>query len=70
MAGGGRLSSRSRLALLLACGMMAGCAGDLESAEARLDCAGLAQEYDNNEQATARIEGVIAGNRGHNQAVT
>ena len=45
-------------------------AGDLESAEARLDCAGLAQEYDNNKQAAAKIEGVIAGNRGHNQAVT
>jgi len=45
-------------------------AGDLESPEARLDCAGLAQEYDNNKQAVAKIEGVIAGNRGHNQAVT
>jgi hypothetical protein len=44
--------------------------GDAESAEARLDCRGLAQQYESNRDAAAKIEGVIAGNRGHNQAVT
>ena len=44
-------------------------AGDTESAEARLDCPGLALEYDRNKEATSKLEGLIAGNRGHNQGV-
>jgi hypothetical protein len=44
-------------------------AGDSDSAEAKLDCPALATEYEHNKEATAKIEGVIAGNRGHNQSV-
>lgn len=44
-------------------------AGDTGSAEAKLDCPGLVGEYERNKQATEKLEGVIAGNRGHNQGV-
>jgi hypothetical protein len=44
-------------------------AGDSESAEGRLDCPGLASEYDRNKEATARLEALIAGSRAHNQTV-
>jgi hypothetical protein len=44
-------------------------AGDTESAEAKLDCPGLALEYDRNKEATGKLEGLIAGNRDHNQGV-
>jgi hypothetical protein len=44
-------------------------AGDTESAEATLDCPGLAVQYDHNKEATAKLEQLIAGNRGHNQSV-
>jgi len=44
-------------------------AGDTASAEANLDCPGLAAEYDRNKDATVKLEALIAGNRGHNQGV-
>ena len=44
-------------------------AGDTESAEGKLDCPGLVAEYDRNKDATAKLEALIAGNRGHNQGV-
>ena len=44
-------------------------AGDTDSAEARLDCPGLALEYEHNQEATAKLEQLIAGNRSHNQTV-
>ncbi len=43
--------------------------GDVNSAEATLDCAGLASERTRNLNATAQLEGAIAGNRERNQAV-
>jgi hypothetical protein len=43
--------------------------GDSDSAEAKLDCAGLIQERDRNRATTAELEKRIADNRGHNQAV-
>jgi hypothetical protein len=43
--------------------------GDTESAEARLDCPGLTLEYEHNKEAAGKVEGVIKGNRDHNQAV-
>ena len=43
-------------------------AGDADSAEAKLDCRGLAQELARNRQTAERLEGVIASNRGQNQA--
>jgi hypothetical protein len=44
-------------------------AGDLDSAEAKLDCRGLADERERNLQTTDQLEKAIAANRGHNQAV-
>jgi hypothetical protein len=44
-------------------------AGDVESAEARLDCGALADERSRNREAAQKLETVIANNRGHNQAV-
>jgi hypothetical protein len=43
--------------------------GDSESAEAALDCNGLAGERERNRATTEELEKRIAGNRGHNQAV-
>jgi hypothetical protein len=43
--------------------------GDSESAEAKLDCAGLFQERERNRVTTGELEKKIADNRGHNQAV-
>jgi hypothetical protein len=44
-------------------------AGDSDSAEAKLDCPALVAEYEHNTEANAKVEGMIAGNRGHNQSV-
>jgi hypothetical protein len=44
-------------------------AGDLDSAEAKLDCAELAAERSRNRATADQLEKAIAGNRGHNQAV-
>ncbi|HYD47319.1 MAG TPA: hypothetical protein VEB21_03185 [Terriglobales bacterium] len=43
--------------------------GDTESAEGKLDCPALAAEYESNKDATAKLEHLIAANRGHNQGV-
>jgi hypothetical protein len=43
--------------------------GDSESAEAKLDCAGLLQERERNRTTSSELEQKISGNRGHNQAV-
>lgn len=44
-------------------------AGDADSPEAKMDCAALKQEATRNRAAVQQHEGVIAANRGHNQAV-
>ena len=44
-------------------------AGDNDSAEGKLDCAGLAAERERNRVTAEQIEKAIAANRGHNQAV-
>lgn len=44
-------------------------AGDLESPEAKLDCAQLASESDRIRSAISRNEAQIASNRTHNQVV-
>ena len=44
-------------------------AGDLESPEAKLDCAQLAAEGSRIKSAVSRNEGQIASNRSHNQTV-
>jgi hypothetical protein len=43
--------------------------GDTDSPEAKMDCAALKQEALRNRAATQQQEGLIASNRGHNQAV-
>jgi hypothetical protein len=44
-------------------------AGDAESAEGKLDCAGLVAERERNREAASKLEAAIAANRGHNQAI-
>jgi hypothetical protein len=43
--------------------------GDLDSPEAKLDCAALKQETDNTKASISTYEAAIAANRGHNQGV-
>lgn len=43
-------------------------AGDADSAEARMDCAGLKDETVRNRAAKHHYEGIILANRVHNQA--
>ena len=43
--------------------------GDSDSPEGKLDCPGLAQEYERNKDATGKLEALIGNDRRHNETV-